>query len=195
MDPPEVLVDVLQGKVAGTWYAAQRKLLHELGISLPLDNPDWQRHYVRRVRYWAADTVTHGSEAPWGEHETDYLLLVTVPNKAVVDSQLKANPDEVQATRWVSMDELQAMFRDSSLLFSPWFRIIANAWLMPSWWKNLEMAMQGEYDDYATIAAFDPPLEHLGGAGKAERMFASSKSTVVSEVTPKTNGVVDDSIR
>jgi hypothetical protein len=179
MDPPEVdkLSEVLQGRVPGIWNAAKRKLLHELGIAVP---DDWQFHYVRRVRYWAADTVTHGPDSPWGEHETDYLLLVTVPDRSVVDSLLQPNPEEVQATRWVTATELQDMMNDTSLLFSPWFRIIAEQWLLPTWWKDLPASMQGKFDDWTTIAAFDPPEEHVGGAGNAQKLFARTSSEAIS---------------
>jgi hypothetical protein len=38
---------------------------------------------------------------------------------------INPHPDEVDDVRWVKPFELIEMFDDSSLLFSPWFRIIA----------------------------------------------------------------------
>lgn len=63
MDPPEVdkPEDVAAGTVIGVKNAAIRKLDHELGIpahELPIE----KFKFLTRLRYWAADTVTHGKE-------------------------------------------------------------------------------------------------------------------------------------
>jgi isopentenyl-diphosphate delta-isomerase len=54
----------------GIKHAAIRKLQHELGI-----RPNYIDHdkiqFISRFHYWAADTVTYGNNAPWGEHEVD----------------------------------------------------------------------------------------------------------------------------
>ena len=64
------------------------------------------------------------------------------------------------------------MMKDSSLLFSPWFRLICKKWLVTSWWKNLKQTMTtDDHCDYGTIHKFDPPKEHLGGKGKAGPLF------------------------
>lgn len=55
--------------------AAIRKLEHELGIpasQVPIE----KFKFMTRMHYWAADTVTHGPESEWGEHEIDYVLLI-----------------------------------------------------------------------------------------------------------------------
>lgn len=88
--PTEVdtAADVASGKVPGVKRAAVRKLKHELGIiaeQLPVDD----FRFITRLHYWAADVVTHGPDAPFGEHEIDYILLI----KAKVDA--KPNPEEV----------------------------------------------------------------------------------------------------
>lgn len=75
--PTEVdsAADVANGTVPGVKNAAVRKLKHELGIEaeeLPLD----KFQFITRLHYWAADVVTHGPEAPFGEHEIDYILLI-----------------------------------------------------------------------------------------------------------------------
>lgn len=78
------------------------------------------------------------------------------------------------------------MFQDETLLFSPWFRIIANRWLVGNtskisngcceddkkalggWWDNLNRTMTtNNCCDYDTIHRFDPPIEHMGGDGDA----------------------------
>ena len=59
---------------------------------------------------------------------------------------------------------------------SPWFRIIATRWLLPSsgWWTDLTATMSTQaYCSYATINRFDPPPEHAGGAGSAPRLYLS----------------------
>ena len=61
----------------GVKNAAVRKLDHELGISaehVPVDS----FKFLTRVHYYAADAVTHGPNAPWGEHEIDYILFIQV---------------------------------------------------------------------------------------------------------------------
>ena len=165
MDTPE---DVAKGDPKGVKYAAIRKLEHELGIPIKtFQTSDFK--FLTRLHYWAADTVTHGKEAPWGEHEIDYVLFATVDKKE--NLVMKPHPDEVDAIKWVSVDELQAMLNDPSLLFSPWFRLIVQKWLV-TWWKDLDKAMNTDaFCNYKTIYEFDPPPEHLGGAGKAKCMF------------------------
>ena len=61
----------------------------------------------------------------------DYILII----KANV--QHKANPNEVQDTRYVSQEELRAMFEDNCLKFTPWFKLICSTMLF-EWWDNLD---------------------------------------------------------
>jgi hypothetical protein len=73
------------------------------------------------------------------------------------------------------------MFNDDTLLFSPWFRIIANRWLVgggggdggaAGWWDDLRRTMTtDDFCDYGTVHRFDPPPEHMGGGGDAGPMF------------------------
>lgn len=128
-------VSISNGSVPGAKRAAVRKLEHELGIpghQLPISS----FKYLTRLHYCAADTDTHGPDAEWGEHEIDYILLIRAH-----DVTVNPNPDEVQATQYVSLPELQAMMQPSSgLSWSPWFRIIATH-LLPTWWGNLNEAI------------------------------------------------------
>lgn len=52
----------------GIKHAAIRKVKHELGIA-----KEYIRHadiqFISRFHYWAADCLTYGVDAPWGEHE------------------------------------------------------------------------------------------------------------------------------
>lgn len=74
VDKPEDLKD---GSVPGVKNAAVRKLAHELGISAE-DVPIDSFKFLTRLHYYAADAVTHGPNAPWGEHEIDYILFAQV---------------------------------------------------------------------------------------------------------------------
>ena len=72
--------------------------------------------YMGRVHYWAADTLTHGSHSPWGEHEIDYLVLVRLPKRPAMageDLPLAVNPEEVMAIDWVTAAELEAKMSDA----------------------------------------------------------------------------------
>jgi isopentenyl-diphosphate delta-isomerase len=168
VDSPE---DVASGEVKGVKNAAIRKLEHELGISpKKLKHSDFK--FLTRLHYWAADVVTHGTKSPWGEHEIDYILFI---QKKVT---LKENPEEVCATKYVSLPELQEMMKPSSgLLWSPWFRIIAEQFLV-HWWKDLDTTLTtNKYVDYKTIYRFDPTEEHMGGAGNAGKLLGAASYT------------------
>mmetsp|Transcript_17848 Transcript_17848/g.27107 ORF Transcript_17848/g.27107 Transcript_17848/m.27107 type:complete len:339 (+) Transcript_17848:38-1054(+) len=178
VDAPE---DVMDGTVKGVKAAAVRKLEHELGIpvgQLPMDS----FKFLTRLHYWAADTVTHGEKSPWGENEVDYVLFVTVLNKDKIT--IEPHVDEVDDVCWVTKAKLFEMFADKDLLFSPWFRIIANRWMISSgeetgkggWWDDLDRTMNtNEFCDYESIHRFDPQEEHLGGGGNAGPLFGVGK--------------------
>ena len=123
-------------------------------------------------------------QSPWGEHEIDYILFITVPTKDKLT--LNPNTEEADDVRWVTQSQLLDMFNDTSLLFSPWFRIIAHRWMMTDttenakadegggggWWDNLDRTMNtDDFCDHATIHRFDPPEEHMGGGGSAGPLF------------------------
>lgn len=134
VDTPE---DVASGRVLGAKRAAVRKLGHELGIApdqLPLD----AFKFLTRLHYYAED-ATDPEPGEWGEHELDYLLLARVPGVL-----LRPNPEEVEAVKWVTPDELRAMMAPSSgLKWSPWFRIIADR-MLPGWWADLDRALTSD---------------------------------------------------
>jgi len=169
-EPNEVdsSANVAKGKVDGVKAAASRKLEHELGI--PLGKVK-QYKYLTRLHYWAADVVTHGKKSPWGEHEIDYILF------AQADVKVKPNPEEVGEIRYVTQEELREMMDPKSgLLWSPWFRIIAEKFL-PYWWEDLETTLNSdEFVDYQTIHRFDPTSEHMGGGGNASIWLGTATS-------------------
>jgi len=61
----------------------------------------------------------------------DYILFI----KADVD--LDINENEVQDSRYVTEAELRTMFRDDSLKFTPWFKLICTSMLF-EWWDHLD---------------------------------------------------------
>lgn len=170
-EPTEVDDDnsVRNGIVNGAKAAAVRKLIQELGIDLshlPLSSTF---KFLTRLHYWAADVITHGPQSPWGEHEIDYILF------AQLDTLVVPNPDEVCEYKYVSYEELKEMMTPGNgLLWSPWFRIIAEKFL-PTWWKNLKVTLQTEkFVNTKSIFRFDPSEEHMGGAGGASKWLGSA---------------------
>lgn len=171
MNPPELDTPavVRDGTVPGVKNAAVRKLQHELGIPASQLDPSKMK-FLTRLHYWAADTVTHGSQAPWGEHEVDYVLFMTVGSKD--ELTLKPHPEEIQSLEWVTPEELEEMMQAKENLFSPWFRLIYYKWMKDFWWKNLQVTMSTDkFVDVDNIHEFDPPPEHLGGGGSARPLF------------------------
>ena len=115
--------------IDGGKNAAIRKLYHELGIQ------EVQRDdliYLTKIHYLAP------SDGLWGEHEIDYIYIVTK------DVSLNLNDNEVSDAKWVSIDELKGMMADGVSQFTPWFRIIVEKFLFP-WWTEL-MGKQGNKD-------------------------------------------------
>ncbi|KIW00440.1 isopentenyl-diphosphate delta-isomerase [Verruconis gallopava] len=130
--------DTLETSVLGVKRAAQRKLEHELGIrpeSVPID----EFNFLTRIHYLAP------SDGKWGEHEIDYILFIK-PSKGV---ELNINPNEVRDTKYVSQEELKAMFKDKDLKFTPWFKLICESMLF-EWWSNLDSGLE-KYMNEATI--------------------------------------------
>ena len=73
-------------------------------------------------------------DLPTNCSSVDYILFI----KADVD--LEENPNEVQATKYITEDELKAMFKDDSLLFTPWFKLICQSMLF-EWWGSLDQGL------------------------------------------------------
>ena len=65
----------------------------------------------------------------------DYILFI----KADVDHT--PNPNEVRDSRYVSEEELKMMFENSSLKFTPWFKLICQSMLF-EWWEHLDRGLE-----------------------------------------------------
>ncbi|KAF8463507.1 NUDIX hydrolase domain-like protein [Kalaharituber pfeilii] len=114
----------LEAAIQGVRRAAVRKLNHELGIpasQVPLE----KFQFLTRIHYKAP------SDGMWGEHEIDYILFIKS------DVTLDPNLNEVQATRYVTQQDLKDMFDDEALKFTPWFKLICNTMLF-KWWDNID---------------------------------------------------------
>ena len=125
--------DDLDSSVMGVKRAAQRKLGHELGIERE-QVPVEKFNFLTRIHYLAP------SDGKWGEHEIDYILFV------IADVKLEPNLNEVQATRYVSANDLKAMFEDQNLKFTPWFKLICESMLF-EWWEKLNAGGLEKYLD------------------------------------------------
>ena len=68
--------------------------------------------------------------------QVDYILFI----KPTSDVELNINPNEVQATRYVSEAELKTMFDDNTLKFTPWFKLICQSMLF-EWWEHLDTGL------------------------------------------------------
>ncbi|CUM63013.1 uncharacterized protein PRCAT00000575001 [Priceomyces carsonii] len=122
--------------IEGAKIAAQRKLEHELGIPAS-DSPIERFQYLTRIHYKSA---SGGESSKWGEHEIDYILILKTKNNITLD----ANSNEVKDHKYVSADDLKAMFEDDSLIFTPWFKLICQTFLF-KWWSNLDDL--GKFED------------------------------------------------
>lgn len=113
----------LPSSIAGVRRAAQRKLLHELGIK-PEQVPLEKFEFLTRLHYKAP------SDGKWGEHEIDYVMFIQA------DVDLEINENEVRDVRYVSEEELKEMFEQTKLRFTPWFKLICQSMLF-EWWDKL----------------------------------------------------------
>ena len=50
---------------------------------------------------------------------------------------LNINPNEVKDYRYVTAEELKAMFEDKNLKYTPWFKLICET-LLFKWWENFD---------------------------------------------------------
>jgi farnesyl-diphosphate farnesyltransferase len=157
VDSPE---DVANGTVLGVKRAAVRKLQQELGVA-PSHAPLAKFKFLTRLHYFAAAPAPPSASAgaaaaapKWGEHEIDYILFLQ-PDEPV---PLRPNPDEVSDTRYVSPSELRAMMApEAGLQWSPWFRVIAERFLV-HWWAELKTTLHTyKFVDTVKIYSFEPP--------------------------------------
>jgi isopentenyl-diphosphate Delta-isomerase len=150
----------LEASVQGVRRAAVRKLDHELGIpasQVPID--DFK--FLTRIHYKSP------SDGKWGEHESkltqyfsprewlvylwqrDPILFCNLANALAVDYilfikadvDLNVNPNEARDSRFVSQEDLRNMFKDPSLKFTPWFKLICESMLY-EWWDHLDSGLE-----------------------------------------------------
>lgn len=86
--------------------AAHRAMLHELGVYSNVKE-------LAVVRYEATDAVTGHTE-----REHDHILI------GVLTEKPNFNPSEVQAIRWVSLNDLRIEIEQQPESFAPWLPII-----------------------------------------------------------------------
>lgn len=158
MEMPLSEVDVWPGAypgMPGIKNAAVRKAKHELGLDIRSLLPDVQ--FVSRFHYWASDVQTHGIEAPWGEHEVDYILFL---KSSVKEFKLEVNPEEVGDVMYVSISELKDMiYNQPDLTWSPWFIGIMERGGF-DWWEDLENTLRGKNTN-EDIQFFDALPNHV----------------------------------
>lgn len=161
---------VLKHSAPGIRNAIIRKLDQELGIK-PQRYVYENLKLVTRLHYCASDsksylptttttnTTTMGASNInntrmtdnesslswcWGEHELDYILILQLMEGDTLS--LNPNPDEVEAIRYVTQNELKDMLSDEQQYqWSPWFRIIATKFLF-NWWENLSETLALPFD-------------------------------------------------
>jgi len=142
-------------EMPGIKNAAARKAKHELGLNIRPLLSDIQ--FVSRFHYWASDVQTHGLEAPWGEHEVDYILFLQAP---VQEFRLEMNPEEVADARYVTIEELKDMiYNQPELTWSPWFVGIMERGGF-AWWEDLQNTLEGKNTN-KDIQFFDPLPNHV----------------------------------
>lgn len=64
----------------------------------------------------------------------DYILFIQA------DVDLEVNRNEVRDVKYVTEEGLKTMFKDNSLKFTPWFKLICETNLF-GWWKDLESGL------------------------------------------------------
>lgn len=64
----------------------------------------------------------------------DYILFIKT------DVDLDVNPNEVRDTCYVSENDLKTMFKDDTLSFTPWFKLICESMLF-EWWEHLDQGL------------------------------------------------------
>ncbi|GAM25018.1 hypothetical protein SAMD00019534_081930 [Acytostelium subglobosum LB1] len=121
--------ELVEKDARGVRVAAQRKLLHELGVPFE-EAPIDAFTFMTKIHY-----VSPSVEDPqWGEHEIDHILVI----KRNVN--VKPEPNEVMDYKYVSQDELKEMFAAEDrgeIKLTPWFRLIAQNHLQP-WWNDVD---------------------------------------------------------
>jgi len=110
--------------IDGAKTAAKRKMEQELGIEPDLIKLE-QLNYITKMVYKAR------ADEKWVEHEIDYIFAIKC------DLEINPNNIEIEETRYVNLEELEALFGDKEAKIGPWFRIIKENFLNDIW-KTLD---------------------------------------------------------
>jgi len=86
--------------------AAHERLQHELGFQTPLEA-------VCQFVYRAEDSASGLTE-----HEFDHVF------RGHYDGEVRPNPEEIAAWKWMSVPDLRADLRLRPQLYTPWFQIV-----------------------------------------------------------------------
>lgn len=84
--------------------AAERRLYEEIGVKLPLKT-------IGRFHY-----IAHFDNG-LTENEVDHVVI-----GEIIDENIEPNPAEVQATRWISIPDLQNELSAHPEQFTPWLK-------------------------------------------------------------------------
>ena len=124
--------------IAGAKTAAKRKMEQELGIESNQIKLE-KLNYITKMIYKAR------ADEKWVEHEIDYIFAIKC------DLDIKPNKIEIEETKYVNFEELEALFDDKKVKIGPWFRLIKENFLNDIW-KALD-SLEG---------AGDKKLHHMG---------------------------------
>ena len=106
--------------IEGAKVAAKRKMEQELGIE-PDEIKLEQFNYVTKMVYKAR------ANEKWVEHEIDYIFVLKC------DLDINPNKIEIEETKYVNLEELEALFDDKTVKIGPWFRLIKENFLNDIW--------------------------------------------------------------
>ena len=106
--------------IAGAKTAAKRKMEQELGIESNQIKLE-KLNYITKMVYKAR------ADEKWVEHEIDYIFAIKC------DLDIKPNKIEIEETKYVNLEELEALFDDKKVKIGPWFRLIKENFLNDIW--------------------------------------------------------------
>ena len=106
--------------IAGAKTAAKRKMEQELGIESNQIKLE-KLNYITKMIYKAR------ADEKWVEHEIDYIFAIKC------DLDIKPNKIEIEETKYVNLEELEALFDDKKAKIGPWFRLIKENFLNDIW--------------------------------------------------------------
>ena len=110
--------------IDGAKTAAKRKMEQELGI-------ESEQIKLEELKYITKMVYKARADEKWVEHEIDYIFAIKR------DLEINPNKIEIEETKYVNLEELEALFGDKEAKIGPWFRIIKENFLNDIW-KTLD---------------------------------------------------------